>query len=90
MRAKSIMKEDKENINEILYFQDLLYISKIIYTKLINWHHNNLLAGYLRIKKTQKLVTQKYYWLTLCHNIKVYIKSYEICLTSKVMKYKPY
>ena len=55
------MKEVWKNINKILYFQDLSYIFKIIYTELINRYHNNPLAGHFRFKKTKELVAQKYY-----------------------------
>lgn len=35
-KAKRIIKESWKNVDEILYFQSLLYISKIIYIKLIS------------------------------------------------------
>ena len=50
-----------EDSNRILNHKDLPYIPEIIKTKRINKHHDDPLAGHFSIKKTQKLVTRKYY-----------------------------
>lgn len=84
------MREDWEDINEMLYFQYLLYVPKIINIDLISRHHDNPLAGHLGIKKTQKLVAQKYYQSTFRHNVEAYIQGCDICLASKVVGYKLY
>ncbi len=62
---KEKLLEDWKDIEEVLHYKGLLYISKIIYSKLINKHHNDLLASVFRIEKAQKLIVQKYYWLIL-------------------------
>ena len=67
-----------------------MFVLKAIQTELISRHHNNLLAGYFGIEKTYKLLAQKYYWLTLRHNIKAYIKGINICLAFKAVYHKPY
>lgn len=41
----------------MLIYQDLLYILKIIYIKLISKHNNNSLEDHFDIKRTQKLIT---------------------------------
>ena len=46
------LPEGWENIEQVLYFQGLPYIPKVICSKLISRHHDNLLAGYFEIKKT--------------------------------------
>lgn len=69
----------------IFYYKNHLHIPKIIYFKIISIHNNDSLANDLRIKKTRKLIAKKYFWPTFCQNVKVYIKSYDICLTSKVV-----
>ena len=89
IRTKKLGK-NLENSNKILYYQSLFYFSKIITTELISKHHNDLLGRYFDIKKMQKFVTNKYCWKTLCHNIKVYIRGYNICLISKTVRHKPY
>ena len=58
--------------------------------ELISRHHDDLLAGHFGIEKTCKLLAKKYYWPTLRHNVKAYVKGCDVCLTSKAVQYKPY
>ncbi len=41
-----------ENIEKVFYYQSLTYTPKIIYSKLISRHYNNLLAGHFGMEKT--------------------------------------
>lgn len=84
------MIEDQKDIDKVLHFQNLSYISEIIYKKLINQYYNNLLFDYFRINKTQELVTQKYNQIIFCYNIKAYVKSSDIFLALKIVKHKLY
>ena len=79
-----------EDSDRILHHQCLPYVSEIIRTELINRHHDDLLASYFGIEKIRELVVEKYYWKTLCHDIEVYVKGYDVCLASKSVKHKPY
>ena len=63
---------------------------KIVKIKLINSHHNNLLAGNFGINKTQELITQKYYWSILRRNVEAYVIGCDICFALKVVKHKLY
>lgn len=65
-------------------------MSEIICIKLISCHHDNLLTGYFGIEKTWELITRKYYWQILCHNVGAYVKSCDICLASKTIYHKLY
>ena len=67
-----------EDSNRILYHQGMLYISKIIRTKLINRRNDDPLADHFGIEKMRELITRKYYWKTVHHNIEVYIRSFDI------------
>ena len=58
--------------------------------ELISRHHDDPLAGHFGIEKTCKLLAQKYYWPTLRHNVKAYVKDCDICLASKAVRHKPY
>ena len=49
-----------KDFNRILHHQDLPYVPKIIATKLISSHHDDLLGGYFSIKKTGELVAREY------------------------------
>ena len=50
LRSEKLL-EDWKNIKKIFYYQDLHYILKIIYSKQISRHHNNLLVTHFRIEK---------------------------------------
>ena len=41
---------------ELLYYKSLLYVSKVICSKLIIRYHPNFLEGYFEIKKIQELL----------------------------------
>ena len=45
----------------------------------------NLPIGHFGLKKTSKLVAQKYYWLILRHNIDNYVKGYNKCRALKAI-----
>ena len=53
-------------------------------------HHDNPLAGHFGIEKTCKLLPGKYYWPTLRHDVKAYVKGCDVCLASKTVRHKPY
>lgn len=67
-----------------------MYIFILIRLEVISRYHNNLLAGYFRIEKTEKLITRKYYWLMLQRHVEAYIKSCDVCMALKTIKSKPY
>ena len=90
LRAEQPVKESWKDINGVLHYQGLPYVPEIIRTELISRHHNNLLADHFGIEKTYKFVAQKYYWLTLRHDVDNYVKGCNICLASKAVRHKPY
>ncbi len=65
-------------------------MSEIVRTKLISRHHDDSLVGYFGIEKIWELIVRKYYWLTLRANVKSYVKGYNVCLASKLVKHKLY
>ena len=79
-----------EEINKIFHHQGLSFVPKAIRTELISHHHDNPLAGHFGIKKIGKLLGQKYYWPTLCHDVEAYVKGCDVCLASKAVCHKPY
>ena len=58
--------------------------------ELISRHHDDPLAGHFGIEKTRKLLARKYYWPTLKHDVKAYVKGCNVCLASKAVRHKPY
>ncbi len=79
-----------ENIKQVLHYQGLPYIPKVIHLKLISRHYNDLLAGHFGIEKTRKLIAKKYYWPMLQQNVKAYVMGCDVCLASKAVCHKPY
>ena len=61
LRMKQLIKDNWRDINGVLHYQRLSYISKIIWIKLISRYDNNLLVGHFDIEKICELVAQKYY-----------------------------
>lgn len=61
LRVSKGLSEGWKDVEEVLYPQNLSYISKIIYSKLIYYYYNNPLAGHFEIDKKQELITRKYY-----------------------------
>ncbi len=82
--------EDWENIKQVLHYQGLPYVLKVICSELINTHHNKPFAGHFGIEKTWELIAKKYYWPILQWNVEIYVKSCNVCLTSKAVCHKPY
>ena len=73
------------DIDDVLYDQGLSYVPEIIWTELISRHHNNPLAGHFGIEKIRELIAQKYYWPTLCRDVKNYVRGCDVCLALKVV-----
>ena len=74
----------------MLYYQDLLYVLKVIRSELISRHYDNPLAGHFGIKNTPKLIAGKYYWLILQQDVKAYVKGCNIYLVEKPVCHKLY
>ena len=51
LRSKRLL-ESWKNIEKVFYYQSLLYVPKIICSKLINKYYDNLLASHFGIEKT--------------------------------------
>ena len=74
----------------MLQYRKLLYVPKIIRSKVIYRHHNNSLVGHFGIDKTRELVGRKYYWLSLRKDVENYVRGCNVCLASKAVRHKPY
>ncbi len=84
------LSESQEDIKQVLHYQGLLYVPKVIQSELISKHHNKLLAAHFGIEKTCKLIARKYYQPRLQQDVKAYIKGCNICLALKAVCHKPY
>ena len=89
-KTKAKYSEGWDNIDGVLHYQGLPYVSKIIRTELISRYHDNPLAGHFGIKKTHELIAQKYYWPTLRCDVEDYVSGCDVCLALKAVRYKLY
>ena len=89
LRAAGLSKSWKE-VEEVLQYQRLPYVSEIIRSEVIRRHHNDPLAEHFGIDKTRELLGRKYYWQSLRKAVENYVRGCDICLTSKPVRYKPY
>ena len=90
IRTKQPGNADWNDVDGVLHYQGLFHIPEMIQTELISRHHDDPLAGYFDIKKTRELIAQKYYWPTLCCDVKNYVRGCNVCLTLKAIQHKPY
>ena len=64
-KAKKLMSERLsegwEDIKQVLHYQRLSYILKVIHSEWISRHYNNLFISHFGIEKTWKLIARKYY-----------------------------
>lgn len=59
MGDKEDLKDGWEKVKRVLHYYGFLDVLKVICVKLISYHHENLLADHLDIKKTWKLIAKK-------------------------------
>ena len=52
LKSAAGLPKDWENNKKLLQYWELLYIPKIIHSKLISYHHNDPLTRYFGINKT--------------------------------------
>ncbi len=55
------LPEGWEDIEQVLHYQGLLYVPKVIRSELISRHHDDPLAGHFGIEKTRELIARNYY-----------------------------
>ncbi len=84
------LSEGWEDIEQVLHYQGLPYVTKVIRSELISRHHDDPLGGYFGIEKTRELIARKYYWPTLRRDVEAYVKGCDVCLASKAVRHKPY
>ena len=89
MRSEGL-SEGWEDIKQVLHYQGLSYVPKVIRSELISRHHDDSLVGHFAIEKIRELIARKYYWPTLRRDVEAYIKGCDVCLASKAVRHKPY
>lgn len=85
LRSAELLPEGYKDIKEVLHYQGLSYVPKVICAQLISRHHDNFLVSHFKIKKT-RANSQK----ILLVDATKYVKGCDVQLVSKVIHYKPY
>lgn len=62
--------KDYKDVDRVLHYQDLSFVSEFIKSKIMSCHHNDLLSGHIDIAKTRGLKAYKQYLPTLWHDVK--------------------
>lgn len=83
--AKDWQEKDKDGV---LLYEGLFYVLEVIRIELISYYYHDLLTGHFGIKKPLELVAQKFHWSSLCTNVELYVKDYNIYLISKIVSHK--
>ena len=89
-RIKAEGLNEYKKLDGILFHQGLPFVPEAIRTEIISWHHDDPLEGHLGINKTKDLIDWKYYWPSVRKDIEAYVKSCDVCLSSKAVRHKPY
>lgn len=89
IRIQSLQK-GWNNTDKILHGKELRYIPEIIRSEVIGRNWNDPLTKHFRINKIRDLITRRYYFSIIWADVEWYIKKYNVCPTSKVVRRKLY
>ena len=100
-KKKYIFSNDEKtwkNKNDILWYENRLYLLETLRVDVIKHNHNDSLIDHFDTKKTLKLIQKKYYWFNqnddenfeMKHQIKKYCETCAICKRNKFFKHKSY
>ena len=80
------------NSKDLLFYNKQLYVlkEKLVRAELLKLHYNNILVRHFSVKRTLKLLTQKYYWIDIYTDVKEYIALCDICQRVKVLQHHLY
>jgi len=75
-----------------LRFDDRMYVldNANLRLRVLQYHHDHVLAGHLGQNKTLELIQRHYTWLTICNDIQKFCKSCVTCMRSKPQRHRPY
>lgn len=62
---------------------DKMYVPSTVRDRVIVWSHTSLASGHPGIEKSMELISRKYWWPSIAHDVQRYVKSCSICTTTK-------
>ena len=78
--------------NGLLLLDNRIYVPSAgnLYTHILQYNYDHILAGHFGQNKTLELVCCGYSWPSLCADVQQFCKSYVACMRSKPQHHKPY
>ncbi len=76
--------------NDILLFNNLIYVPNKIRYEVLSAHHDFASAGHLGIQKTSELLSRNFYWPGWRKDVENFVNSCKVCMEMKTAKHKPY
>ena len=78
--------------NGLLLLNNRIYVLFVgnLYTYILQYNHDHILARHFGQNKTLELVRRRYSWPSLCADVQQFYKSYVTCMRFKPQCHKPY
>ena len=78
--------------NSLLLLDNRIYVSfaSNLYTHVLQYNHDHILARHFGQNKTLELVCHGYFWPSLCTDVQQFCKSYVTCIQFKIQHHKLY
>jgi len=102
----TILPSDPSISNQLLYlegrwskdnagflrYDDRMYVldNANLHLRVLQYHHDHVLAGYLGQNKTLELIQRHYTWPNIHNDIQKFCKSCVTCMRSKPQRHRPY
>ena len=83
-------KKYNKNENELLLFEELLYVSKNFRKEIIQNHHDESLQNHTNATKILEKIQRNYYFSNMRKQIKELIKECDLCQRNKYERHKSY
>ncbi len=77
------MDEFWSEIEEMLHYDNKLYIPDSFQADQLQTNHDDPLAENFRVEKIFELLSRKYYWPKMRADVKKYVQGYDIWISSK-------
>ena len=76
--------------DDILFYNNRIYIPENLRTDILQSHHNSPSSGHFGISKTYELISRNFWWKTLQGDVRRFVNSCDICNRNKNINHKPY
>jgi hypothetical protein len=95
--SSSSSKNPRKDYNQFKWDNGLLFRNTLLYIpngssrlQVMQYCHDNPMAGHFGIHKTLELVSRNYWWPHLREFVEDYVRSCDVCCWSKIPRHRPY